>query len=186
MGDALFTIGHSNHSIDRLRELLAEFAIEVVIDVRSSPNSRYSPQFNRDRLSQALVPDARYAWMGDSLGGRPSSREFYDEGGHVLYGPLSQTPEFQRGLEQLVRNAARYRIALLCAENQPAECHRHLLVARCLVRQGFDPGAIRHILGDGSEVAEASMVSQALLLEDAWRSPLSVLPEAALAPSSNG
>lgn len=185
MADSLFTIGHSNHSVNHVRQLLKSFHTDVVVDVRSSPNSKYAPQFNRDDLASALAPDFRYAWMGDSLGGRPSSPEFYDEAGHVLYGPLSRTPEFQRGLDRIEHNARRYRIALLCAENQPAACHRHLLIARCLQLRGFDPAQIRHILGDGSVVTAASMASQALLLEDAWRSPLSVLHEPVLVHSSN-
>ena len=186
MPATLFTIGHSNHSLDRLVELLAMHGIEAVVDVRSSPNSRYSPQFNRPQLAAGLNGRVLYAWMGDSLGGRPPSLEFYDEAGHVLYGPLSRTPEFARGLEQLQANTQRYRIALLCAEAEPAECHRHLLVARVLKHRGWPPEDIRHIVGDGSLRTEAELPAQALMLEEAWRSPLSVLPGAALSPSSNG
>lgn len=186
MASQVFTIGHSNHDVAGLLALLNRHQIDVVVDVRSSPHSRYSPHFNRPELAAALNGHVRYAWMGDSLGGRPPSPEFYDEAGHVLYGPLSRTPEFIRGLEQLESNAARYRIALLCAEADPSHCHRHLLVARSLRNRGWPADRIVHILGDGALKSDAELPAQALLLEDAWRSPLSVSQEPAQSRSSNG
>lgn len=181
----LWTIGHSNHTPERLLELLKQHAVEVVVDVRSSPFSRYNPQFNREQLAAFLAGKLRYAWMGDSIGGRPPGESFYDEAGHVLYGPLSRTAEFTRGLEQLERNIARHRIALLCSEAEPAECHRHLLICRSLRDRGLPAGEIGHILSDGTVRSEAQMATQGRMLEDVWRSPLSVLREPALNPSSN-
>lgn len=181
----LFTIGHSTHSTERLCELLRQHAIEAVVDVRSTPNSRYSPHFNRERLGVDLRGTCRYAWMGDVLGGRPPSPEFYDETGHVLYGPLSRTAEFAAGLDRIETASRRYRVALLCAEGEPAGCHRHLLIAPSLALRGFPLDAIQHILPDGGLRPDAEMARQAGLIEDVWRSPLSVLPEPALSPSSS-
>ena len=178
----LLTIGHSNHTTEHLVELLRMHEVVAVVDVRSTPTSRYSPQFNRDQLSASLsAASIRYAWMGDVLGGRPPERSFYDEAGHVLYGPLSRTPEFQRGLQQLVRNAQRYRIALLCAEADPSQCHRSLLVARTLRDQSL--ADVTHILGDGALRADSELPRQAGMLEDAWRSAMPIWREAELTAS---
>jgi len=181
----IFTIGHSNHTPEKLASLLRANGVEVVLDVRSAPYSKFSPQFNRERLPAVLRP-MRYAFMGDTLGGRPEGNEFYDEAGHVLYGPLSRSSSFLRGLEQVERNAQKYRIALLCSEADPSSCHRFLLISRTLRSRGFDPGQIRHILGDGSSRGEAAIGFQGLMLEDSWRSPLSVLPDRVPSHSSAG
>jgi uncharacterized protein (DUF488 family) len=181
----VFTIGHSNHTPEKLRDLLGAHRIEVVVDVRTAPYSKYSPQFNRERLAQSLNP-IRYAFMGDALGGRPNDDSFYDEAGHVLYGPVSRSQQFIAGIEQLERNAARYRIALLCSEADPTSCHRFLLITRSLRSRGFDPSAIRHILGDGSTRTEVEIGVQASMMEDSWRSPLSVSQSRAPSHSSAG
>lgn len=181
----LYTIGHSNHTSEALQALLAAHRIEVVADVRSAPYSKYSPQFNRETLAGHLGR-VRYAFMGDSLGGRPAGREYYDEAGHVLYGPLSRSPAFLRGLEQLEKNAEKFVIALLCSEADPAACHRFLLITRCLRQRGFDPRAICHILGDGTTLGDGEIGVQGMLLEDSWRSPQSVSQSPALSPSSGG
>lgn len=185
MSRLLFTIGHSNHTTERFLGLLRAHRVDVVVDLRSVPISRYAKHFNRDAIARRLPPEFRYAWMGDTLGGRPTSPDFYDRGGHVRYGPLSRVSQFQGGLEKIERNCDRYRIALMCAEADPRECHRHLFVARSLVDRGFPSDGIQHILRDGSTVSEASIPGQKPLLEDAWRSPLSVSPDRAPSRSSD-
>jgi len=144
---SLFTIGHSNHSLQRFAELLRGEAIEVVADVRSAPYSRYCPWFSRDALARAL-PGAGpgYVFLGNELGGRPDGREFYDADGHVLYAAVAQAPFFAAGLERLREGMSRYRVALMCSEEDPTDCHRFLLVARELAAAGAN---VRHIRGDG-------------------------------------
>ncbi len=187
MEPVVLTIGHSNHSPERLVELLNQHGVQVVVDVRSAPYSKFSPHFNREQLSRLLTAEnIRYAFMGDSLGGRPTGDEFYDAGGHVLYGPLSRSPRFVDGIAMVERNAARYRLALLCSEADPTSCHRFLLVTRTLRERGFDAGAIEHILGDGSLRPETMLAFQGSMLEDSWRSPLSVSPGRAPSHSSVG
>jgi uncharacterized protein (DUF488 family) len=156
-----------------------------VIDVRSQPTSRYCPQFNRPALRDALRGRFGYAYMGDSLGGRPEDLSLYDDAGHVLYGPLSRHPSFVAGLEALEKNRDRRRMALMCSEADPLSCHRFLVVTRTLVQRGWNPADILHILGDGSAVAETQLAFQGRLLEDSWRSPLSVLPGRPPGPSSS-
>jgi len=186
MKSRLFTIGHSNHELDAFVRLLRGHGVEVLIDVRSQPSSKYSPQFNRGSLRHALPPTTRYAFMGDALGGRPPDGAFYDSAGHVLYGPLSRSPQFLGGIEAIERNRGRYTMALLCSEGDPLACHRFLLVTRVLVQRGWDPREILHILPGGSARAESELAYQGGLLEETWRSPLSVLPNPAHDRSSEG
>lgn len=185
MEPVVFTVGHSNHTPEVLAGLLQAHGIEVVVDVRSAPYSKFSPHFNREQLARLFQPDVRYAFMGDSLGGRPRGDEFYDEHGHVLYGPLSRSAVFVDGLRVLEKNASRYRLALLCSEADPTSCHRFLLVTKALKNRGFNPDNILHILGDGSVRAESALAFQGSMLEESWRSPLSVSPNRAPSHSSS-
>ncbi len=183
MANPVFTLGHSNHPIETLVEYLKAHRIDAVLDVRSSPYSRFSPQFNREALARACRGAVRYAFMGDELGGRPEDAAFYDESGHALYGPLSRSTKFIAGLETVERNAQRYRLALLCSEADPTVCHRFLLVTRSLRDRGMPADQLQHILGDGSFRTESQLAMQVPMLEEAWRSPQSVLREPALDPS---
>src|SRR5262245_44876564 len=102
----LYSIGHSNHSIERFLHLLELHRIEALIDVRSVPYSRFSPQFSIHALRTAISEAGRaYVFLGKELGGRPEGREFYDEDGHVLYGRRAVAPDFQGGLDQLIAQA---------------------------------------------------------------------------------
>lgn len=143
----LFTIGHSNHSSERFAELLRRQSIEVVADVRSAPYSRYCPWFSREELRRAAAgAGMSYVFLGQELGGRPDGREFYDADGHVLYAAVAQAPFFAAGVERLREGMSRYRVALMCSEEDPTDCHRFLLVARELADDGVD---VRHIRADG-------------------------------------
>jgi uncharacterized protein (DUF488 family) len=83
----LFTIGHSNHPADRFQRLLSKHKIDVLVDVRSSPHSRYVEWADRSLIGEvARAAGTKYLFLGEALGGRPSQPEFYDEAGHVLYG----------------------------------------------------------------------------------------------------
>lgn len=147
MQSRVFTIGHSNHTIDAFLKLLDLHAVQVVADVRSSPFSRRFPQFSRNPLKATLAEaGVRYGFLGDQLGARPKDRSCY-VAGRVSYERLAATGAFQAGLERIVSGSAEYRITLLCAEKDPLDCHRTILVARHLVDRGLD---VRHILADGS------------------------------------
>jgi uncharacterized protein (DUF488 family) len=144
----LYTIGHSNHPIDRFIALLQQHGIDAVADVRSTPYSRFNPQFRKERL-QAALADAgvRYVFLGDELGARSKDPACYDESGRVSYVRLAATDLFRRGIERLLTGMQKHRIALMCAEREPLDCHRTILVARELERAG---APITHILADGS------------------------------------
>ncbi len=151
----VYTIGHSTHNLEVFIELLQRHGIDAVADVRSIPYSRVAPQFNRETLKQALqLHGIRYVFLGQELGGRPRDPSCY-ENGQVNYERVAQTALFRRGIERLLRGAERYRIALMCAEKDPLNCHRTLLVAKVLHERGVD---VRHILADGRlETHEATM-----------------------------
>jgi uncharacterized protein (DUF488 family) len=144
----VFTIGHSSHAPERFAELLQQHGIEVLVDTRSSPYSRYSPQFDREALRElAGKAGAKYLYLGDVVGGRPRDEGCYDAEGRVLYGRVAAQAEFVEAMERLERGADEYRVALLCSEEDPAHCHRRLLISRVLIGRGTEVG---HIRGDGS------------------------------------
>ncbi len=144
--NVLYTIGHSNHTIENFIGLLKQYEIEVVADVRSAPYSRYCPQFNRDILAARLeAAGVRYMFFGKELGGRPDDPSCY-ENGRVNFQLVAERKEFREGLQRLLAEGSKYRVALMCAEKDPLECHRTILVCRSLKGESIQ---IEHILGDG-------------------------------------
>jgi uncharacterized protein (DUF488 family) len=145
-GNKVFTIGHSTHSAEAFIALLRQHGVGAVADVRSSPYSRFNPQFNRDELEGALkATGIHYVFLGRELGARTEDRSCYEQG-RVKYGRLASTPLFQSGIDRVQRGAERFRIALMCAEREPLECHRTLLVAKALAGRGVP---VVHIHADG-------------------------------------
>ena len=191
----VYTIGHSAHSVEELIGLLIGRAIDVVVDTRSAPYSRFAPQFDREVLRQSLVESGiKYLFLGGELGGRPKNPAYYDDHGRVLYGRMKTDADFAAGIERLERGIAAFRVALLCGEEDPAHCHRRLLVGRVLVERGHE---ILHIRADGRLQTDAEVAAEsgkplvngqpalfAELDEDQWRSTASVSPKRAPASSS--
>jgi len=153
--NSVYTIGHSTHSAGAFLALLRQHGVEAVADVRSSPFSRFNPQFNREPLQQFLNTNGiRYVFLGKELGARSEDRACYLDG-RVQYARLAQTTLFQSGLDRVLQGAGKYRVALMCAEKEPLECHRTLLVARALAERGQP---VLHIHADGHlETHEAAM-----------------------------
>ncbi len=185
--DILWTIGHSNHPLETFLDLLRRHAIEVLVDVRSSPYSGYCPHFNLEQIKPAVKAAAmQYLFLGDSVGGRAEGDEFYDADGRVLYDKVAATDAFQRGIERLFKGLRSYRIAILCGEEDPANCHRRLLIGRVLGERGV---TVMHIRGDGRVQSEAELAAEEKFrktkgqlslfeTEDTreWKSTQSVLP----------
>lgn len=144
---SVLTIGHSTHTIETFVGLLKKHGVTALVDVRSAPFSRFNPQFNKDALERDLKAEGiEYVFFGRELGARSDDPACY-ENGRVRYARLAQTAVFQSGLDRVMDGATKYRLALMCAEKEPLECHRTLLVARALVERGV---AVEHILADGS------------------------------------
>ena len=143
----VYTIGHSNHPIDKFIGLLRQYGITAVTDVRSAPYSRHYPQFNGESLAASLKrAGIAYVFLGEELGARPEDPACYDNG-QVDFGHLAAREQFKRGLDRVITGSDKYRIALMCAEKEPLECHRTILVCRNLKAQGL---SIKHILADGT------------------------------------
>jgi uncharacterized protein (DUF488 family) len=144
--NAIYTLGHSSHTWAGFVDLLQQHSIQVVCDVRSMPYSRKNPQYNRETLKSGLrAAGIRYGFFGSELGGRSDDPNCYQHG-KVQYDRLAKREEFLRGLQRLVDGATQYRLVLLCAEREPLDCHRAILVAPYLVDRGVE---VIHILGDG-------------------------------------
>ncbi len=144
----VLTIGHSNHSPEVFINLLVRHGVDEVIDVRSAPYSRYTPQFNYEGIQRMLEDiGIGYTYLGGELGGRPADRACYDADGRVQYDRVAATDTFDDALRQVTRAADEHRPVLLCTEKEPLECHRTLLVARALADREV---AVAHIHSDGS------------------------------------
>jgi uncharacterized protein (DUF488 family) len=142
----LFTIGHTNHSFEAFADLLNQHGVTAVADVRSQPYSGRLPQFNREALAAGLKAlGIHYVFLGNELGARRVEKECYDED-QAVYERIALLPAFRSGLERLRQGTRLYRIALMCAEKEPLDCHRTILVCRQL-RHQFQ---ILHILADGT------------------------------------
>ena len=150
----IFTVGHSNHAPEAFLALLRAHGVEVVADVRSSPYNRnpYTSHFNREALAATLEREGiRYAYYGDRLGGRPAALALYDADGRLQYDRAARTDEFREGALDLLHSAESNRVALMCAEKEPLDCHRTLLVAQELTSAyGVSGDRVRHILADGN------------------------------------
>ncbi|MEG4941419.1 DUF488 domain-containing protein [Microcoleus sp. F4-D5] len=143
----LFTIGHSNLSIEAFILLLQQHGITAVADVRSHPFSRYLPHFNKSEIKAYLSSvGIQYVFLGKELGARPEDLSCYDTSGKALYDRIATTPLFSQGIQRLLKNAANYKISLMCAEKDPITCHRTILICHKVREFNLQ---INHILLDG-------------------------------------
>lgn len=157
----VFSVGHSTHSIAAFVELLKTHGVNAIADVRSSPFSRTSPHFSREPLRESLRSEAiAYVFLGEELGARSSDPTTIRDG-RVQYELLARTKAFEDGIRRVIEGATQYRIALMCAEKEPLECHRAILVSRALVERGL---AVDHIHADGRLEPHQRLVNRMLAL----------------------
>ncbi|MFJ1457448.1 DUF488 family protein [Nocardia sp. N2S4-5] len=177
---AMLTIGHSTHDLPGLVRLLRQHDVTAVADVRSVPASRFAPQFNRNAVERGLrEAGIKYVFMGKELGARTEDASCYVDG-QVQYARLARTSEFTSGIERLVNGAQTERIAVMCSEGEPLDCHRTVLIARVLAERGL---SIDHIHADGqleshSSAVERLMVKFGLAEPDLFRTVAERLEEA--------
>jgi uncharacterized protein (DUF488 family) len=162
----LLTIGHSTHSWEQFHALLTRHNVDAIADVRSSPFSARMPQFNREPLKILLrTAGIHYVFLGEELGARRAEPECYVEG-VARYERIATTAAFVSGLTRIRNGLGRFRIALLCAEKDPLECHRTILVCRHL----RGAAGIQHILPDGSlesqEESETRLMAEERVPDD--------------------
>jgi uncharacterized protein (DUF488 family) len=160
----LFSIGHSNIAAERFLATLRDVGVDTIADVRSTPFSRRFPWFSGKTLAATLAQHGMtYLAYGDTLGGRPRDAALYRDG-VADYEAMARQPDFQTGLGRLLADAARSRVCLMCAEREPLDCHRCLLVARSLAERGLSIG---HILHDGTVEPHAATEQRLLALTGA-------------------
>lgn len=188
----IWSVGHSNHSIERFVEILNANGITSIVDLRSQPYSRYTGHFNQIPLHRALESAGiSYTFLGNELGGRPSEKSMYDTEGYVLYGEMAKSELFNLGLQQLIAISEQSPTAMMCSEEDPTDCHRRLLVTRVLEDL---PIPVSHIRGDASVVTELELAIQLEAKnpptlfgeeEQPWKSVRSVLQSTPQSNSSN-
>ncbi|KYH39313.1 MAG: hypothetical protein AYL28_000880 [Candidatus Bathyarchaeota archaeon B23] len=138
----VYTIGHSNRSLDEFLGLLEEYGIEAVVDVRRWPTSSRYPHFNGERLCEALEGrGVEYLWLGDVLGGyrrrglgEASPNKGWSRGGFRNYADYALTEEFRRGLRRTLELAGERRTAIMCSERFYWRCHRRIISDHLLAR----------------------------------------------------
>jgi len=176
----VFSIGHSNHTLERFLSLLKEYKIEVLIDSRSHPYSKHVPYFSVDGIKEAVAGEGiQYLFLGAELGGRPEEPKFYDSEGHVLYWKLASSDKFREGISRLEEEIRSHRVAIMCSEEDPLHCHRRILIGPVLTRLGIE---LDHIRGDGRLQTEDELIpkgAQSKLFNEPkkgiWKSIQSVL-----------
>lgn len=146
-GPTIYTIGHSNHPLGDFMSLLKTHGIELLIDVRSRPKSRYR-HFGGPQLESSLdVEHVAYEYMGRDLGGHPADDRYYNKRGRVVYQRIASESGFRRAVQVAILRAQECRVVLMCAEGDPSKCHRHTLLARELLVRGC---SVQHVLRDGT------------------------------------
>lgn len=142
MKPSCYTVGHSNYDAAVFMDVLAYYGITLVVDVRSVPYSRFVPQYNREVLTSNLKQHGiKYQYAGNELGGRRDCRD--------LDGVV-RTENFQKGLDSVLAEIVRgEKVALMCAEKDPFDCHRFYLITYALEKQGVE---VRHILENGNSI----------------------------------
>lgn len=148
MNKVVYTIGHSNHSIDDFIRILKQNGINCICDVRSSPFSKYVPHFNRENLRKELLRNnIQYIEMGNEFGAR-RTESYLKTNGIVDFNKVAIDRLFLSGIERVKKGISKgYHISFLCSEKDPIDCHRNILVARNLQKHNLK---IIHILYDGS------------------------------------
>jgi len=143
----LFTIGYSPHSLDSFFHVLSRHEITALVDVRSSPYSKYKPEFNQESLTRFLtIKKIAYVFLGDYCGARIDDPSCYVNG-KVDYRLVAKNQKFKEGLIRIKKGMENYKIALMCAEKDPITCHRTILICRNLLQPEIK---IKHLLSDGS------------------------------------
>lgn len=144
----IFSIGHSNHSLEDFINLLQLHQIQILVDVRTSPYCKYATWFNKNELSRAVENNGmEYLYLGKGLGGYPSNPEYITATGKIDYKRYAQSEKHQNSLQFLIEETIGKRTSIMCAEADPRQCHRHMLITKSLLEKEID---VVHILANGT------------------------------------
>ncbi len=157
----IYTVGHSTHQLDYFLELLKEYSVNCIVDVRSIPASAYTPQFNKEYLSDFLKTNGvTYLHFAEEFGARHSDPDLLDEEGKVDFEMVRKTWNFKNGIDQLWEGLDKgFTIALMCSEGEPFDCHRFSMISVALEKDGFQ---VQHILNDKTLKSNSQLESQLL------------------------
>lgn len=156
----IFTLGYGGRSFNDLVEILKQQEVTHLVDVRTSPYSKFAEEFNRDALERTLPEfGPKYIFMGAELGGRPDCQACYDADGRVLYDQVRQREFFRRGIRQLLKGASvpGRKLCLLCSERKPEDCHRSKLIGEALIQEGVE---LSHISEEGLVLSQAQVMDR--------------------------
>lgn len=165
----LYSIGHGHKTKEVFLKELRSFDIQFVVDVRSSPFSKWAEDFNQGVIEEWLrSANIRYVYMGDSIGGRPKDASCYDDEGLADYRLMANEFKFQKGLNRLVdANRKHCRVAIMCSESDPSECHRSKLIGRELY---FSHNiSVNHIIGENKISSQEEIMEK--LTKNGWERP---------------
>lgn len=155
----IFTVGHSNYEADKFIKILHSHSIEMLIDIRSAPYSKYCSQFDKDVIELILINNGiKYIFLGSELGARPKDENCYISG-RVSFVRLKDSEHFKRGILSVIEQSSKYRIAIMCSEKEPINCHRAILISRVLEQQGH---TIKHILDENELLDHKELEAQLL------------------------
>lgn len=159
MKSSVFSIGYGNRDVDIFFNLLSEYDIKFLIDVRTNPFSKFFPDYSRKALEDVSRSyGIKYVFMGDDLGGKPLDRTCYDKDGHVIYKEIMKKEFFTRSAKRLLTaNSKGIKIACMCSELNPQDCHRTKLIGEYLYENGVE---ICHIKKDGQLVSHKIVMNE--------------------------
>ncbi len=145
---SLFTIGHTNHTHEEFIRLLKQYNINYLLDVRSTPYSKFTDQFNREVICKVLMDNGiSYNYMGKYFGARQEDRSLYTPEGYLDFEKMRASERFKIGLQNVKKGLnSGNNIALMCTEKDPFDCHRTIMVSRGFELEGI---AVSHIHSDG-------------------------------------
>ena len=156
-----YTVGHSKLLAEEFIRLIAAQRITCLADVRSTPYSEFSPQFNQSTLKASLASSKiSYEYLGDLLGGRYTNEALLFDDGVVNYSKVACTPQYEKGLASLltlIQTAGN--VAVMCSEKEPGQCHRAIMIGRSLAARHVD---VKHILQDGQLLSQSDLEEQLL------------------------
>lgn len=149
MENILLSIGHSQHQVNYFINLLKSHGVNYILDVRSTPYSQFAAIYNRENIRPTLQSNGiEYAFMGDYFGARPTDPSLYSAKGYLDFEKVVNSSKFKKGFDNVIKGIKQgYRIAFMCTEKDPIECHRAILVTNTFYKEGY---SIEHIMPDNT------------------------------------